>query len=70
MEVYFSKHLLLHLYAHFFHIQLIVNNSNNQFQIYAPKMALGETIRRSYECLPLLSIFLCVKNNSSKDRYL
>jgi hypothetical protein len=33
------------------------------------KMASGETIRRSYECLPLLSLFLCVKNDSSKDRF-
>ena len=26
------------------------------------KMASGETIRQSYECSPLLDIFLCVKN--------
>ena len=26
------------------------------------KMASGETIRRSYECLPVFGIFFCVKN--------
>ena len=29
---------------------------------YLLKMASGETIRWSYECLPLLGIFFCVKN--------
>ena len=33
------------------------------------KMALGEIIRRYYECSPFLSLSLCVKN-SSKDRFL
>ena len=31
------------------------------------KMAPGETIRRSYECSHLLSLFFCVKNDGSKD---
>ena len=30
--------------------------------VKALKMASGETIRRSYECSPLLGIFFCVKN--------
>ena len=38
--------------------------------IHLLKMALGETIRQSYECSPLLSLFVCVKNGSSRDRFL
>ena len=37
---------------------LIVKIWNSQYL----KMASGETSRWSYECLPLLGIFLCVKN--------
>ena len=37
---------------------------------YILKMASGERICRPYECSPLLSLFVCVKNDSSKDRFL
>ena len=32
-------------------------------------MASGETIRQSYECSPLLSLFVCVKNDSSRTDF-
>ena len=40
------------------------------FIMYLLKMASGETIRRSYECSPIPSLLVCVKNDSSKDRFL
>ena len=45
-------------------------DSANLIISFALKMASGGKIRQSYECLPLLSLFLCVKNDSSKDRFL
>ena len=43
---------------------------NIAWLINSLKMASRETICRSYECLPRLSLFVCVKNDSSKERFL
>ena len=42
----------------------------DQFSKVLLKMASWKTIRRSYECSPLLSLFVCVKNDNSNDRFL
>ena len=37
--------------------------------LFTLKMASGETICQSYECSPHLSLFVCVKNDSSKEEF-
>ena len=44
------------------HCDLLRRNWGINCSNLALKMASGETIRWSYECSPLLGIFLCVKN--------
>jgi hypothetical protein len=47
-------------------LKRIVRVSGEEFNL---KMVSEETIRRSYECSPLLGILLCVKN-ANKNRQL